>query len=172
MTIDTLEPPVRAETARMLRQRHRYRRMVSILTEGLRHISGVRPRRIPHALSRALDLAGLPAQDFAITTIARHGVVLTFVGVPNRLWFDTASMLILYRTKRQMEQEGRLCFLIPQRALEATGALGGPRARKLFTALIDEAVQNRLGMSDACHAFHDPIGCMATRLATGSRCKT
>lgn len=172
MTIDTLEPPVRAETARVRRQRHRHRRMVSILTEGLRHIPGIRPRRVPHALTRALDLAGLPAEDFAITTVAKNGVVLTFAGVPNRFWFDTTSMLTIYRTKRQMEAEGRHCFFIPQRALEATGALGGPRATRLFMTLVDEAVANRLGMTKACQAFHDPLGCLATRLATGSRCVT
>lgn len=172
MTIDTIERPIRAETARMRRQRHRHRRMMSILTEGLRDIPGLRQRRIPHALVEALDLAGLPAADFAITTIAKDGVVVTLVGVPNRHWFDQVTMLTLYRTKRQMEEQGRLCFFLPQRALEATGALGGPRATQLFMTLIEEAVANRLGMSKACCAFHDPLGCMATRLATGSRCLT
>ena len=172
MTIDTLEHPVRAETARMRRQRHRHRRMMSILTEGLRDIPDLRPRRVPQAFVHALEKAALLAGDFAITTIAKDGIVVTLAGVPNRFWFDQVTMVILYRIKRQMEAEGRLCFFLPQRALEATGALGGPRATQLFTALIQEAIVNRLGMSNACRAFHDPLGCMATRLATGSRCVT
>jgi hypothetical protein len=92
---------------------------------------------------------------------------LTVIAVPDRLWHKPDPMKRLLEAKRRLAQLGRNCFLLPQSALEHARENADLAYRMLEAILTGIPCQDQAPCSAA---LHDPFGCMANYLATGSPC--
>lgn len=124
-------------------------------------------------LAHYTRVEGLDPESLATCQILIDDTPVTVVGVPNAIWYGS-DMLCVHRVKQAMFGSGRMCILLPQRALE--GGLGkhsepisecGPH---ILVQVIRMAPFLR--EIDACRhgRGHDPAGCLAVQLATGTPC--
>lgn len=116
---------------------------------------------------------GLDPESLATCQVLVDGTPLTVVGVPNRIWYGS-DMLGVHRVKQAMLASGRMCILVPQRALDGMlGKRSEPIADRDPHVLV-QAIRTAplLRDTDACRygRGHDPAGCLAVELATGTPC--
>jgi hypothetical protein len=116
---------------------------------------------------------GLDPESLATCQILIDGSPLTVVGVPNRIWYG-AVMRDVHRVKRNMLASGRSCILVPQRALEGIARLHSRPIANRDPQILLQAIRTAplLRDIDACRygRGHDPVGCLAVELATGTPC--
>lgn len=116
---------------------------------------------------------GLDPESLAACQILIDGAPVTIVGVPNRIWYGSV-MRDVHRVKRNMLASGRSCILVPQRALEGIARLHSRPIAERDPQILLQAIRTAplLRDIDACRygRGHDPVGCLAVELATGTPC--
>lgn len=116
---------------------------------------------------------GLDPESLATCQILIDGAPLTVVGVPNRIWYG-AAMRDVHRVKQIMLASGRSCILVPQRALDGIARTHSGSIEDRDPQILVQAIRMAPGLRDidACRhgRGHDPAGCLAVELATGTPC--
>lgn len=86
-------------------------------------------------LEKLLTEGRPPAPTSSAYQILMHGEAVSIIGVPDRIWFDVASMRRLNSVRLRMSELGRNCAIVPYSALQSARADGESMRATLARAL-------------------------------------
>lgn len=151
----------------------RRRRFISTIVQGLRETPGVRLLGKDSATMRLLNNLTEVGVDLIIHRLLVRDEIVTLIGIPNAVWYCDKDMASISRVINSMLAQGQRVVAAPQRAIEALSSSAITSSSAFFSELMDAAFDagSRIRWRCGMMIHHEPSGCLAVTLATGSPCQ-